>query len=124
MGDDAARLRGPWLCQLSEVAARETRRAGLTEIRKKDPAVRGGARGAPAWRLGRAPIAHWHARPYGLRGRRKPSSAPLAFGASASNPPALRSSLMERDKPRAQGARRGARRALRCGPEWESRAPL
>jgi hypothetical protein len=47
-----------------------------------------------------------------------------AFGASASNPPALRSALMERDKPRAQGARRGARREPLCGPEWESRARL
>ena len=43
------------------------------------------------------------------------------FGEQPSGP-AL--ALMERDKPRAQGARRGARRALLCGPEWESRARL
>jgi hypothetical protein len=32
--------------------------------------------------------------------------------------------LMARDKPRAQGARRGARREPLWGPEWESRARL
>jgi hypothetical protein len=48
----------------------------------------------------------------------------LGLRASASNPPALRPAMMKRDKPRAQGARRGARRALLCGPEWESRARL